>query len=70
MQSLGTTLLVIGIGCVAVGTVGLVSVLLGMLGVSFEFIVRPWYGPFLGGALLAGIGWSVRRQTPPSNPAV
>jgi TM2 domain-containing membrane protein YozV len=63
MQRLGTGLLIAGLVAVAIGLLGLLSLLLQRLGVAFVFAVTPWYGPFLGGVLLAAFGWFLRRRS-------
>jgi hypothetical protein len=66
MHRLGKILTVVGIAAIVVGLLGLLSLLLQKLGVEFAFVVAPWYGPFLGGVLLVGIGVLLRRR--PSQP--
>lgn len=62
MQRLGQWLFFAGLAALVVGLLGLLSVLLRKLGVPFVFDVSPWYGPFLGGILIAAVGWALRRQ--------
>lgn len=63
MIRLGTGLLIVGMVALAIGLLGLLSMGLRWLGVPFVFAVSPWYGPFLGGLLLASIGWFLRRRS-------
>lgn len=63
MQRLGTGLSIAGMVAFAIGLIGLMSRIVQWLGVAFVFAVSPWYGPFLGGLLLAAIGWFLRRSS-------
>ena len=70
MRKIGNVLFAVGIVTVGVGFLGLLSHLLQWAGVSFRFVVAPWYGPLLGGMLLAVAGWMLRRQSAgPAPPA-
>jgi hypothetical protein len=62
MQRIGNGLLIAGIVAIVIGLLGLLSMLANRLGVAFVFPVKPWYGPFLGGVVLAAVGWFVRRR--------
>lgn len=67
MQRIGNGLFFAGLAALAVGLLGLLSQLLRYVGVPFVFPVSPWYGPLLGGLLLAVIGWVLRRQPAPAD---
>lgn len=62
MQRFGQVLWYAGLAAMIVGGLGLLSMLVQWLGVAFVFPVSPWYGPFLGGALLAAVGWALKRS--------
>lgn len=62
MQRIGNGLFYAGLVALLVGLLGLLSQLLRSVGVPFVFPVSPWYGPFLGGLLLAAVGFALRRK--------
>jgi hypothetical protein len=62
MKKLGSGLLVVGAAALVLGLLGLLPGLLRLIGVEFQFVVTPWYAPFLAGLLLVAVGWFLRRQ--------
>lgn len=65
MHRFGNILVIVGIIALVVGVVGVIARLLGWVGVGFEFLVTPWYGPFLGGLLLIIAGRLLERPATP-----
>ena len=63
MQRFGSGLVIVGLLALAVGVLGLLSLLLQWMGVAFVFPVTPWYGPLLGGLVLIVVGGLMRRPS-------
>ena len=62
MPKLPANLIIIGVVSLVIGLLGLLSKLLVLMGVNFEFRVTPWYGPLIGGLVLIAIGWIMRLK--------
>ncbi|APZ92054.1 hypothetical protein [Fuerstiella marisgermanici] len=66
MAKVASTLTIIGVVCLGVGLLGLLSKLLALANVDFTFVVSPWYGPFFAGIVLSLAGWMMRSKQKPA----
>ena len=68
MSKLPATLITVGVVCLVIGLLGLLSKLLAFTDVDFVFRVTQWYGPFIAGLVLVAIGWIIRLKQNSKSP--